>query len=112
MEVHYSDEQVSISLVKLLGIILKFNCRPEIKHLIFGALGSIAIGVINPVQSIFFSRIFASYSLSANEVMDNLRPWLLVYVGLAVGMQIAYTVQGYFFGVAGQKLVYRCRYLL
>lgn len=68
------------------------------------------IGIINPLQAIFFAEIFVSYFLPPDEVMDKLRPWLLVYVGLAVGMFIAYILQGYFFGYAGQHLVYRCRY--
>lgn len=84
-------------------------CRPEVKHLCLGALGSIVIGVINPVQSIFCAKIFSAYALPKDEVMDELRPWLIVYIGLAVGMLIAYSLQGYFFGYAGQKLVFRCR---
>lgn len=79
-------------------------------QLILGALGSIVIGVINPLQAIFFARIFVSYFLPTNQVMDELRPWLITYVGLAVGMLVAYILQGYFFGYAGQQLVYRCRF--
>ncbi len=65
--------------------------------------------MINPLQAIFFAKIFQSYYLPQEDVMDNLRPWLLTYVGLAVAMLLAYCVQGYFFGYAGQKLVYSCR---
>lgn len=79
-------------------------------QLILGAVGSAAIGVINPLQSLFFTKIFIAYYLPANQVIDQLKPYLLVYVGLAVAMQIAYTVQGYYFGYAGQKLVYRVRF--
>lgn len=89
---------------------ISLHGRPEAVQMIIGATGSILIGVINPIQSIFFARIFNSYTLPANEVMDELRPWLLVYIGLAAGMLIAYSVQGYFFGFAGQQLVFRCRY--
>jgi ABC-type multidrug transport system fused ATPase/permease subunit len=89
-----------------------FVHRPEFRQLVIGAMASAVIGVINPLQSLFFAQIFTSYYLPSNEVMDHLRPYLLVYVGLAVVMQISYVIQGYFFGFAGQKLVYRCRYCL
>ncbi|CAH8515808.1 unnamed protein product [Schistosoma turkestanicum] len=103
--VHRQDGIIS-SMLRLLEL-----SRPEWKSITLGCLAASITGGLQPIFAILYSEIYAIFSLvqAPNEMQmrANLVTGIIALMGLI--RLASSTFQGYFLGVAGQKLTKRLR---
>ncbi|XP_039997875.1 bile salt export pump-like isoform X2 [Xiphias gladius] len=91
--------------------ILKYNI-PEWPYMLFGSLGAAINGGVNPVYSLLFSQILATFSVTdpvaQREEIDSI---CLFFVMVGVVSFFTQMLQGYAFSKAGELLTRRLRRL-
>ncbi|XP_067349779.1 bile salt export pump isoform X2 [Channa argus] len=91
--------------------ILKYN-KPEWHYMLFGAIGAAINGGVNPVYSLLFSQILATFSITDPVVQRNEIDFVcLFFVMVGVVSFFTQMVQGYAFSKSGELLTRRLRRL-
>ncbi|XP_062108894.1 ABC transporter B family member 11-like [Humulus lupulus] len=83
--------------------------KPEIPVLLLGTIASAANGVVLPVFGVLLSSVIKSFFEPADELRKDSAFWALLFVGIGVTSLVAHPSRGYFFAVAGCKLIKRIR---
>ncbi|KAF4350529.1 hypothetical protein F8388_014990 [Cannabis sativa] len=95
-------QKVSLRRLALLN-------KPEIPALLLGAIASAANGVVLPVFGVLLSSVIKSFFEPADKLRKDTEFWALLFVGIGVTGLVAHPSRGYFFAVAGCKLIKRIR---
>uniref|UniRef100_A0A8D2ZEX0 Bile salt export pump n=1 Tax=Scophthalmus maximus TaxID=52904 RepID=A0A8D2ZEX0_SCOMX len=91
--------------------ILKYNI-PEWPYMLFGTVGAAINGGVNPVYSLLFSQILATFSLTDPEVQKKeINGICLFFVMVGVVSFFTQMLQGYAFSKSGELLTRRLRRL-
>ncbi|KAM7268900.1 hypothetical protein ACFE04_011066 [Oxalis oulophora] len=86
---------------------------PEWKQAIFGSLGAIIHGALQPVQALIMGSMISVYFLKDhNELKEKIRIYSLLFVGLAVLIWVATACQYYYFSYMGEYLTKRTREMI
>uniref|UniRef100_A0A7N0VJM5 Uncharacterized protein n=1 Tax=Kalanchoe fedtschenkoi TaxID=63787 RepID=A0A7N0VJM5_KALFE len=83
--------------------------KPEIPVLLLGGIAALINGTIFPIFGILLSSAIESFFKSHNELRKDSRLWALMFVLLGGVALLVVPAQGYFFSLAGCKLVRRIR---
>ncbi|CAM8897209.1 unnamed protein product [Rhodiola kirilowii] len=83
--------------------------KPEIPILLLGAVAALINGTIFPIFGILLSSCIESFFKPPRELSKDSKFWALMFVLLGGVSLIVIPVQGYFFSLAGCKLVRRIR---
>ncbi|XP_029306488.1 bile salt export pump [Cottoperca gobio] len=91
--------------------ILKYNI-PEWPYMLFGSIGAAINGGVNPIYSLLFSQILATFSVTDPEAQRNEINGICVFF-VMVGVVSFFTqmLQGYAFSKSGELLTRRLRRL-
>lgn len=95
-------QEVSLRRLALLN-------KPEIPVLLLGTIAAAANGVILPGFGVVLSSIIKSFFEPPDELRKDSKFWALAFVGLGLAAFVAHPSRGYFFAVAGCKLIRRIR---
>ncbi|KAM3585020.1 uncharacterized protein V6R79_005132 [Siganus canaliculatus] len=91
--------------------ILKYN-TPEWPYMLFGSLGAAVNGGVNPVYSLLFSQILATFSITDPGVQRReINGVCLFFVVVGVVSFFTQMLQGYAFSKSGELLTRRLRRL-
>ncbi|XP_054646389.1 bile salt export pump-like [Dunckerocampus dactyliophorus] len=91
--------------------ILKYNL-PEWPYMLFGSLGAAVNGGVNPVYSLLFSQILATFSVTDPEAQrKEIDSICLFFVMVGVISFFTQMLQGYAFSKSGELLTRRLRRL-
>ncbi|MED6121819.1 ABC transporter B member 11 [Stylosanthes scabra] len=85
--------------------------KPEIPVLLMGCIAATANGAIWPVFGLLLSSAIKTFYEPFNELKKDSRFWALMFLTLGLASFIAIIARGYFFSVAGHKLIQRIRLL-
>ncbi|KAL1312835.1 hypothetical protein HN51_039417 [Arachis hypogaea] len=85
--------------------------KPEIPVLLMGSITATANGAIWPVFGLLLSSAIKTFYEPFNELKKDSRFWALMFMTLGLASLIALIARGYFFSVAGHKLIQRIRLL-
>lgn len=91
--------------------ILKYNA-PEWPYMLFGSFGAAVNGGVNPVYSLLFSQILATFSITDPDVQRReINGVCLFFVVIGVVSFFTQMLQGYAFSKSGELLTRRLRRL-
>ncbi|KAK4470587.1 hypothetical protein MN116_006128 [Schistosoma mekongi] len=104
-DVHKQSGVVS-SMLQLLKL-----SQPEWRNVTFGCIAASITGGIQPIFAVLYSEIYAVFSLAQTPDKMQSRANLVTGIIALLGLirLASSTLQGYFLGVAGQKLTRRLR---
>ncbi|XP_024022964.1 ABC transporter B family member 11 [Morus notabilis] len=97
-----APQEVSLRRLALLN-------KPEAPVLLLGTIAAAVNGVILPVFGLLLSGIVKTFFEPPHELRKDSEFWALVFVGLGVTTMLVSPSRGYFFAVAGCKLIKRMR---
>ena len=83
--------------------------KPEIPVLLIGAVAAIINGVILPIFGLLLSNVIKVFYEPFHEQKKHAAFWAIMFAVLGVVSQIVIPARGYFFAVAGSKLIQRIR---
>ncbi|RXH68337.1 hypothetical protein DVH24_030670 [Malus domestica] len=83
--------------------------KPEIPVLLLGSLAAIANGVIFPVFGVLISRVIKTFYEPPRQQKKDSEFWAIMFMTLGLISFLVIPVRGYFFSVAGSKLIERIR---
>ncbi|KAK9762520.1 hypothetical protein K7432_011664 [Basidiobolus ranarum] len=85
--------------------------KPELKFILGGLFGSIISGAAYPTFSIIFAEVVTMLSSENDSEIITRKTsfWALLLLGNSIVILIAYTTQGAFFGISGERLSERIR---
>ncbi|KAB2612248.1 ABC transporter B family member 11 [Pyrus ussuriensis x Pyrus communis] len=99
-----SGQPPKVSLLRLAAL-----NKPEIPALLLGTLAATANGVILPIFGVLMSRVIKTlYEPSPQQKKDS-EFWAIIFMVLGVSSFLVIPARGYFFSVAGSKLIERIR---
>ncbi|KAJ7973145.1 ABC transporter B family protein [Quillaja saponaria] len=90
---------------------LAYLNKPEIPALLIGAVAATINGVIFPIFGIVISSVIKTFFEPPHEMKKDTNFWALMFVTLGIVSFLVIPTQGYFFAVAGCKLIERIRRL-
>ncbi|XP_024523774.1 ABC transporter B family member 19 [Selaginella moellendorffii] len=86
---------------------------PDLPFLVLGTIGAVCSGLPNPAYSFLVSKILDVYYYQDFEEMKrHTAKYSVVFVMVAVGAFVAFFVQYYSFGIAGENLTMRVRKMM
>ncbi|PRQ45049.1 putative xenobiotic-transporting ATPase [Rosa chinensis] len=85
--------------------------KPEIPVLIIGTIAAIINGVILPIFGVLISRVIKTFYEPPHQQKKDAAFWAIIFMILGLISFLAIPAQGYFFSVAGSKLIQRIRLL-
>ncbi|XP_063233028.1 ATP-dependent translocase ABCB1-like isoform X2 [Bacillus rossius redtenbacheri] len=88
--------------------IFLFNA-PEWLWLVGGFIGCMCTGAIMPVFAFFYGEVFATFTLTGEELRSTALFWTLMFVVLAVCSGVSYWLQVVCMATAAEKMVLRLR---
>ncbi|KAJ9135937.1 hypothetical protein P3X46_033057 [Hevea brasiliensis] len=83
--------------------------KPELPILLFGAIAAAIHGTVFPAFGVLLSTAIKVFYEPPNELKKDSKFWAAVYVGIGFIALLSISVQNYFFGIAGGKLIERIR---
>ncbi|KAJ1393342.1 P-loop containing nucleoside triphosphate hydrolase [Sesbania bispinosa] len=83
--------------------------KPEIPVLLIGCIAAIANGTIFPIFGVLLSSVIKTFYEPFHEMSKDSKFWSLMFVTLGIASLVAIPARGYFFSVAGSKLIQRIR---
>lgn len=83
--------------------------KPEIPVLLFGCVAAISNGVILPIFGVLISSVIKTFYEPFDEMKKDSKFWALMFMVLGIASFLIIPLRGYFFAVAGSKLVQRIR---
>ncbi|KAK7863891.1 hypothetical protein R5R35_007224 [Gryllus longicercus] len=88
--------------------LFKLN-SPEWVPLLLGCIGCMATGAVMPVFAYFYGEVFATFTLTGEELYEAARFWSGMFCVLAVASGFSFWLQCTFMTCAAEKLVMRLR---
>jgi ABC-type multidrug transport system fused ATPase/permease subunit len=88
--------------------VYKLN-RPETLWYIFGGLMAALNGIKDPVMSLIFTDMIATYYGDTNKIREGANLWSLVFVAIAVAVLFVQVLQDFVFAVGAERLTERIR---
>jgi len=85
--------------------------KPEIPVLLIGSLAAIANGVILPIFGVLISSVIKTFYEPFDEMKKDSKFWAIMFMLLGLASLVVIPARGYFFSVAGCKLIQRIRLL-
>ncbi|XP_057454847.1 ABC transporter B family member 21-like [Lotus japonicus] len=85
--------------------------KPEIPALLIGCVAAIANGTILPIYGVLLSSVIKTLYEPFPDMKKDSKFWSLMFVVLGVASLVVIPVRGYFFSVAGNRLIQRIRLL-
>nr|KYP57637.1 ABC transporter B family member 4 [Cajanus cajan] len=83
--------------------------KPEIPVLLLGCVAAIANGVILPIFGVLISSVIKTFYEPFDELKKDSKFWALMFMTLGIASFLIIPARGYFFSVAGCKLIQRIR---
>ncbi|KAF2282798.1 hypothetical protein GH714_043089 [Hevea brasiliensis] len=83
--------------------------KPELPILLLGAIAAAIHGTVFPAFGVLLSTAIKVFYEPPNELKKDSKFWAAVYVGIGFIALLSISVQNYFFGIAGGKLIERIR---
>ncbi|BFG23770.1 hypothetical protein CerSpe_100440 [Prunus speciosa] len=83
--------------------------KPEIPVLLIGTVAAMGNGVILPIFGVLISRVIKTFYEPPPEQKKDSEFWALMFITLGLASLLAIPGRGYFFSVAGSKLIERIR---
>ncbi|CAL5208783.1 unnamed protein product [Lathyrus oleraceus] len=83
--------------------------KPEIPVLLIGCLAAIGNGVILPIFGVLISSIIKTFYEPFDEMKKDSKFWAIMFMLLGLASLVVIPARGYFFSVAGCKLIERIR---
>ncbi|TKY52407.1 ABC transporter B family member 4 [Spatholobus suberectus] len=83
--------------------------KPEIPVLLIGCVAAIANGVILPIFGVLVSSVIKTFYEPFDEMKKDSKFWALMFMVLGLASFLIIPARGYFFAVAGSKLIQRIR---
>ncbi|CAH8853029.1 unnamed protein product [Trichobilharzia szidati] len=85
--------------------------RPEVLFIVLGCLCSVISGLLQPAFALLYSEVYQVFSLrnDPNRMREKINMVSAVMAGLGVVQFIIGILQGYLFGVSGERLTKRLR---
>ncbi|XP_061366245.1 ABC transporter B family member 21 [Gastrolobium bilobum] len=83
--------------------------KPEIPVLLIGCVAAIVNGTILPIYGVLLSSVIKTLYEPFPEMKKDSKFWALMFMTLGLASLVAITARGYFFSVAGSKLIQRIR---
>ncbi|RZC49971.1 hypothetical protein C5167_018397 [Papaver somniferum] len=102
MAIKEKDQKVSF------GRLAKLN-KPELHILLLGVLFAVVNGIVFPAYAVMFSGMITTFYEPPSKLHKDSRFWALMFVTLGIVSLVASPAKGYFFAVAGCKLIKRIR---
>ncbi|KAI3900112.1 hypothetical protein MKW98_001012 [Papaver atlanticum] len=102
MPIEEKDQKVSF------GRLAKLN-KPELHILLFGVFFAVVNGIVFPAYAVMFSGMITTFYEPPSKLRKDSRFWALMFVTLGIVSLVAAPAKGYFFAVAGCKLIKRIR---
>lgn len=99
-----ADRPPKVSLRRLASL-----NKPEIPAILIGTLAAVVSGVILPIFGLLISSVINMFYKPAHEQKKDSEFWALMFMGLGLAAFVAIPTHGYFFAVAGSKLIKRIR---
>lgn len=106
-----ASKEESYSLWTLIKVIAAFN-KAETSIMAVALSWAIIAGAGNPTSSVFFAKSIVSLSLPPEQfakLKHDASFWSLMYLMLAIVQIIAYSAEGWLFGICSERLVHRAR---
>ncbi|XVF80460.1 hypothetical protein PTKIN_Ptkin15bG0075500 [Pterospermum kingtungense] len=88
---------------------LAYLNKPEIPVILLGTISAAANGAINPTFGILISHVIKTFFKPPDELKKDSTFWALIFMTLGLASLLTFPVRGYFFSVAGCKLIQRIR---
>lgn len=85
--------------------------KPEIPFIALGTIFAAINGAIQPIFGLIFASMINSFYETPHQLKRDSRFWALMFVTIGVVSLVVYPGRAYFFGVAGNKLIKRVRFL-
>ncbi|KAG8201139.1 hypothetical protein JTE90_028804 [Oedothorax gibbosus] len=85
------------------------ECRPEWKLIVLGSLASLVTGIVMPTYAVFYSEIFATFTLSGDALKESAFFWSMMFLVLAVVTMLGHFFRTIGYAFAGEKLTMRLR---
>lgn len=83
--------------------------KPEIPVLIIGTIAAIINGVILPIFGVLISKVIKAFYEPPHQQKKDAAFWALMFTMLGLISFVVIPARGYFFSVAGSKLIQRIR---
>ncbi|XP_068335797.1 ABC transporter B family member 21-like [Pyrus communis] len=99
-----SGQPPKVSLLRLAAL-----NKPEIPALLLGTLAATANGVILPIFGVLISRVIKTLYEPPRQQKKDSEFWAIIFMVLGVSSFLVIPARGYFFSVAGSKLIERIR---
>ncbi|XP_009363069.2 ABC transporter B family member 11 [Pyrus x bretschneideri] len=99
-----SGQPPKVSLLRLAAL-----NKPEIPALLLGTLAATANGVILPIFGVLMSRVIKTLYEPFPQQKKDSEFWAIIFMVLGVSSFLVIPARGYFFSVAGSKLIERIR---
>ncbi|KAK7392183.1 hypothetical protein VNO78_20613 [Psophocarpus tetragonolobus] len=85
--------------------------KPEIPILLIGCVAAIANGVILPIFGLLISSVIKTFYEPFDEMKKDSKFWAVMFMVLGLASFLVIPARGYFFAVAGCKLIKRIRHM-
>ncbi|KAF4370235.1 hypothetical protein CsatB_005808 [Cannabis sativa] len=99
-----SESPPSVSLIRLAAL-----NKPEIPVILIGAIAAIINGVLLPLFGVLISSMIKVFYEKSHKQKKDSEFWALMFLVLGIVSLVAIPARGYFFAVAGSKLIQRIR---
>ncbi|KAL2326549.1 hypothetical protein Fmac_025607 [Flemingia macrophylla] len=83
--------------------------KPEVPVLLIGCVAAIANGVILPIFGVLISSVIKTFYEPFDQLKKDSKFWALMFMTLGLASFLIIPARGYFFSVAGCKLIQRIR---
>ncbi|KAL9318790.1 hypothetical protein ACSQ67_015307 [Phaseolus vulgaris] len=83
--------------------------KPEIPVLLIGCVAAIANGLVNPIYGLLISMAMKTFYEPFDQMQKDSKFWALMFITVGFAAFLTNVGQGYFFSVAGFKLIHRIR---
>lgn len=83
--------------------------KPELPHVLLGAIAAILTGASQPFFGVLLSNIIRIFFEPAPKLRKDSRLWSIIFLLSGIVLLLGNLGKSYFFGVAGSKLIRRIR---
>ncbi|KAG2693166.1 hypothetical protein I3843_08G080500 [Carya illinoinensis] len=88
---------------------LAYLNKPEFPILLIGTVAATINGVLLPIFGLLMSKVIKTFFEPPHELRKDSKFWAIIFIVLGLVAFLAHPARGYFFAVAGSKLIQRIR---